>query len=223
MLLREDIVELIGRRRRFESTRRIELHWRAFGHGWSITMIRENHSVAAEVGGQHPGAEAFFRAFRFEWGFFQSRDAIAVPLLDPINPLMGHAEAEGATLDALCWLLRSRPDARARLADAKRMRWLARDMAAQPLASKVVPDAALSSTVEILDQLQRLGFTHPILGRPMPDDELVSPRDVTRRVLDALEGRPSTSASAIGAAQVEREVREHYYDVERWPFDAILV
>jgi hypothetical protein len=223
MLLRENIVELIGRRGRFGSTRRIELHWRAFGHGWSITMIRERHSVAAEVGGQHPDAEAFFRAFRFEWGFFQSRDAIAVPLLDPLNPLMGHAEAEGATLDALCWLLRSRPDARARLGDTKRMRWLARDMAAQPLASKVIPDEAPSTTVAILDQLQRLGFTHPVLGRPMPDDELISPREVSRRILDALEGRRSTLASAIDPAQVEREVMEHYYDVQRWPFEAILV
>jgi hypothetical protein len=174
LLLRENIVELIGRRWRFGSKLRIELHWRAFGHGWNITMLREGHSVAAEVGGQHPDAEAFFRAFRFEWGFFQSKDAIAVPLLDPINPLMGHAEAEGATLDALCWLLRSRPDARERLADAKRMRRLARDMAAQPLPPKVIPREAPSTTVEILGQLQRLGFIHPVLGRPMPDDELVS-------------------------------------------------
>lgn len=139
----------------------------------------------------------------------------------PLQRRTGLVEHETATLSALCQLLVTRPETRGHLAEPDRMRWLARDMSEAPLRALALPEAP--QTARIVTEMRALGYTHPVLGRPMPDDELVRPEDAVEHIVECLRTEQPTARLGAVAQQAARLVAKYYFGVERWPFAALVM
>lgn len=114
--------------------------------------------------------------------------------------------AVAALLGALCSAVAVSQRLRTALVSPATARALARALEPGVSLPRLPPDD------EVARALRGLGYVH-LTGRPCPWEALDPPREVLARVQERLPGQDP--------AQLEREVRRRYLDVEPWPLDGL--
>jgi hypothetical protein len=195
------------------------------GDTWSITAasIETPTSVGIELTGRCIEATTLVRR---EWLTWKDR----LPRITPAEvrlPLVGRwsidhrLDAERGTVIALCQLLAQRPDLRRGLDDPSRSRRLLEDLRAHPLNPLGPPDLGTRRQFEIGGALKRLGYVHPLAGRPLPGEPMPPRTEVIARVAAELRRSPFARDVFISTDQIHEVVASRYF-VAPWPFGALF-
>ncbi len=199
----------------------------AAGTGWWLTTWASGNSgpagVAVAVSGDDVEHTARVRELRSSWRNRWTRlDAkdVAIPLV-VASMLDPRIDAERGIVTVLCQVLAGRPELRARLAERGRTERLLADIRRRPLPAVSDVDPITRRPLEVVLSLRRLGYTHVLDGRPLPDEVLPPLDEVVSRVLADLRRNPFSRDLGIGERQVSAAVRQRYL-VEPWPFGALM-
>ncbi len=198
------------------------------GDGWWLTAWSSGNNggttgIAVAVVGDDAERTTRVRKLRSTWRTRLGRlgaTGEAVPLV--IGALLEpRLDAERGIIAVLCQVLAERPELRARLADRGRTERLLADLRRRPLPMVLDIDHASRRPFEVGSSLKRLGYTHALRGRPLPDEVLPPLNEVVSRVLADLRRNPFSRDLGIGEPQVRAIVRQRYL-VEPWPFGALV-
>ena len=122
----------------------------------------------------------------------------------------------------LCLLLAKRVELQLRLGDPIRMRNLLRDLREHRLPVVHAHLAVRTESVEIRTAMRGASIVHPLGGRPVPGDVLVD-RD---EAVSKISARLATTQHARNPRGVSKHVEEvlddEYFNIEPWPFAALV-
>jgi hypothetical protein len=143
----------------------------------------------------------------------------AVPLV--VSFIHRSARRERHTLATLASVFAARPDLRERLADPTRVAALARDLTAGLQSMPMRVDTVRRDPTDVVTAMRAAGFVHPF-GRPLGPGTVGRLDDVVAATRAALEANPYRQGRDVDHEQLVRLVRCAYFDVEPWPFRALL-
>lgn len=149
------------------------------------------------------------------------RDGVVVPLL-PRRRISLLADAERATLDALCTFLGERPLVRPRLSDHGRVGRLVLAMSTRLQRPMPERTGAGRASFEVHGAMHRLGYRHPRAGRPYPGDTLPDEATVVDRIVRRVAANPFAAGVDVSPELVTEIVRKDYLGVRPWPFEALV-
>jgi hypothetical protein len=140
--------------------------------------------------------------------------------LDAASVISGRTDADRSALDVLCRVLARRPDWRPQLANLTRTTQFLHDMAVQDHGPIAQTFGVRRRTLETLTVMRRLGFVHPLQGRPLPDESRPQADGVVQAVVDGLSA--NRYALPPDEAHTRKLVHRQYLDITPWPFTALL-
>jgi hypothetical protein len=126
-----------------------------------------------------------------------------------------------ATIDALCALLRGRPELRPRLDDPERMAPLAVALTKGAKEPPAPAEGFAGETINIVTALRTAGFEHEF-GRPLSTSQVVPLDHVLDRTRAVLAANPYREGRPIDEAKLRRLAKRNYSDVEPWPFEPLV-
>lgn len=159
-----------------------------------------------------------------------------LPLTDPFKrgiqmshvvPLSAHRNDTLLSKDAwtiwnLCLLLAQRPELQQRLGEPIRTANLLDDLRGHRLAVVNPHLGVRMESVEIRRAIKGANIVHPLGGRPVPGDALIDRDQAVARIV----ARMATVAHAGSARAVAKHVEEildaEYFEIEPWPFAALV-
>jgi hypothetical protein len=187
------------------------------GGGRTGIAVGLDRATEVEIRGVTAAAGAWARVFA---RFFAGHQ-IVLRASGPIGQFLPLIDAERDTLRALCQALATRPAMRSRLADPDRARLLVAAMAQGPIRARREPMGVRRSTMEVLGALRSLGYRHEIGGRPLSGEPLADADVIVDRVLDHVGRNPYAPHVSLDRDRAVRMVRQHYLDIQPWPFAAL--
>ena len=147
-----------------------------------------------------------------------SDDTDVLPVVS-LGPFAGRAPLD--TVGALMRVLAARPELRPQLEQPERAWRLATDLHARLLRYPVRHVGVLRDTIDTITALRALGYVHPF-GRPIAGEPKPSLEEVVRRTHEHLDASPWREGRKASDAEITRIVCEEYYDIDPWPFAALV-
>jgi hypothetical protein len=205
--------------------------WRIvpFGAGSGIPLQRDAFGVAIVLHGhlRSAGHEAWRttmpwwrRALKWDDGFGTSADPLLVLL--PSYSVFTRATRGRVVLDALARVLHDRPPIRAALDSPERMPRLAGALAGALPRQREPRTGVRRDHVDIEVARIAAGFVHRY-GRPLPGDPMPALDDEVAEVRRRLAQNPYRhDRDPVDDAVIAAWLRRNYFDVEPWPFGALL-
>lgn len=189
---------------------------------WTTTRGGGSIGVAVQGTGRWAAALGPLRGRRRSLGGWLDRvqsSPGSVPLYLPRTVSLS-VDADRSVLDVLLQTLARRPAWRPQLASPERVAQLLRDLDTHDHREVFPITGARRRTFETVLVLQRLGYVHPLRGRPLPGDPRPDGEQVVAAVLEALAA--NRYALPADEAQVRALVHRRYLDVAPWPLAAML-
>jgi hypothetical protein len=122
----------------------------------------------------------------------------------------------------LCLLLAKRTDLQLRLGDPIRMADLLRDLKQHRLPVVHAHLGVRTESVEIRTAMRGANVVHPLGGRPVPGDILVDREEAVSKIAARLATIPYSRGSKVVSKHIEEILDAEYFDVEPWPFGALV-
>jgi hypothetical protein len=144
-----------------------------------------------------------------------------VPLHRKEVALLVH-ESDRDVLHALCTALARRADLRNRLADEQVVTALVERVVTTPHVRSYALHGARQSTIATASALTSLGFTHPVGGRPLPDQNLPTAEELLPAVLEAITTNPYAQSVEVNPVAVLSIIDRTYSGVPPWPFEPLF-
>ena len=190
--------------------------------GWVATRGGAPIGIAVLGAGRYAAPIAQLYTSRRTWTSIVSRlgNSPKDAPLDAAGVVSGRTDADRSALDVLCRVLARRPDWRPQLANPTRTTQFLHDMALQDHRPITQAHGVRRRTLETLTVMRRLGFVHPLQGRPLPDESRPAASGVVQAVVDGLSA--NRYALPPDEAHARALVHRHYLDVVPWPFAALL-
>jgi len=183
--------------------------------------------IALRVSGHIESAShALIDATRRSWRRFSigNDEYLSGGSLLPIVPSISSFNScwrERSTLSALTTVLRDRADLRHRLGDAQRVYRLAADLMSGPLGLRAERTGIRRDTVDIYTAMRHAGFFHRF-GRPLSRASLPNIDDVIVATRKRLDANPYRVGRHTPDEVIRKTAQKIYYDVEPWPFAALV-
>jgi hypothetical protein len=122
----------------------------------------------------------------------------------------------------LCLLLAKRPQLQLRLGDPIRMQKLLRDLREHRLPVVHGHLGVRTESVEIRTAMKGASIVHPLGGRPVPGDVLVDRDEAVSKIVARLATTPYSRGPKVVTKHVEEVLDAEYFNVEPWPFAALV-
>ena len=203
--------------------------------GWLITSCAVGNGfggIAVEVTGHLRSASheildmTWTRWRRIRHAFSEGPPMSSlVPVVMPPPRFARGASGDLGNLGMLTTLLAGDARYRRRLEDPERMARLAHDLTRSTASAwpPVSPGGVRRDTIDVLVALQSAGFVHRYGGRPLSGDRRAAPDTVLAGVRQSLASNPYRKGRAmVDDATIVRIAKRVYFDVEPWPFAALV-
>jgi hypothetical protein len=122
----------------------------------------------------------------------------------------------------LCLLLAERPELQLRLGEPIRMENLLRDLQQHHMPIVHAHVGVRTETVEIRTAMRGASILHPLGGRPVPGDILIDRDEAVSRIVARMATIPYTRGAKVVSKHVEEILDAEYFDIEPWPFAALV-
>jgi hypothetical protein len=122
----------------------------------------------------------------------------------------------------LCLLLSQRPELQVRLGDPTRSENLLRDLTQHRLRVVAPHVGVRTESMEIRRAMRGAGIVHSLGGRPVPGDVLVDRDEAISKIVARLATLPDSRSGKAVSKHVEDLLDTEYFDVEPWPFAALV-
>jgi hypothetical protein len=181
--------------------------------------------IAIQVSGVHADRAEELRkrlplTWRERWGHESDFTGFALPVVRT-ERVWESSDRERQLLTVLASLLKVRRDFRDRLADRERVEQLAIDLVAPGPTRAVEFNPVRRDATDISVAMRDAGLTHRF-GRPLGNETYRPLDELVAEVKHRLEQNPHRAHRTNDEAQIARLIREHYLDVEPWPFAALV-
>jgi hypothetical protein len=123
----------------------------------------------------------------------------------------------------LCVLVAKRSELQRRLGDPIRMQNLLRDLREHRLPVVRTHLAVRKESVEIRTAMRGASIVHPLGGRPVPGDQLVDRDEAVSKISARLATTPYARSLKGISRHVEEVLDEDYFNIEPWPFAALVL
>jgi hypothetical protein len=122
----------------------------------------------------------------------------------------------------LCLLLAQRPELQVRLGESIRVENLLRDLERHTLPV-VRPHLGIrTESIEIRTAMRGANIVHPLGGRPVPGDVLVDRDEAVSKIVARMATMPYPKDAKVVSKHVAEILDAEYFDIERWPFSALV-
>jgi hypothetical protein len=122
----------------------------------------------------------------------------------------------------LCLLVSQRPELQPRLGDPSRTENLLRDLRGHQLSVARGHLGVRTESIQIRTAMRGANIVHPLGGRPVPGDALVDRDEAIAKIVTRLSSGPYAKGVKVDAKHVEEILDAEYFNVEQWPFAALV-
>jgi hypothetical protein len=225
----------------------VVLPWSKTGTQWHLgSYVRKRTPVTRDRSVPSMPSGGIINAGLYTRGDYVSRmvpifmtltsDRRRLPFTDPLRRGIGlsnivplYARRNGTLIskDAwsiwnLCLLLARRPELQLRLGEPTRTENLLRDLKRYRLPVVLRHLGVRTEAMEIRRAMRGENIVHPLGGRPVPGDALMDRTEAVSKIVARMASRPYSNGDKVTSKHVEEILDAEYFDIEHWPFAALL-
>ncbi len=129
---------------------------------------------------------------------------------------------DGWAIWNLCVLLAQRPELQLRLGEPTRTETLVRDLTRHQLPVMRQHLGVRTESIEIRTAMRGANIVHPLGGRPVPGDVLMDRDEAVSKIGARMAAGPYSRGVKVTTKHVEEILDAEYFNVEHWPFGALV-
>lgn len=222
------------------------LQWAEARSSWHLgSYVRGKNAFNQDVGPNVSGSGGFVNAGLYTRGDCANRvvpvlvalkaSRHRLPFTDPFKrglgsgnviPLYAHrntfASKDAWTIWNLCRLLAQRSELQSRFGDRARMEHLLRDIRQNPQSPIHEHLGMRSESIQIRSAMKAAGLVHPLGGRPVPGDPLLTRDEALSIAVTRISSSPYSTRTKVEPGHVMEILDAEYFSVEPWPFSALV-